>query len=123
MNPSVPSPLPIPARLSEAARQFLAQPPMHAPTLPQRDDTDGWVRLVEQTDGYIRTWLRDRAFPLPVAVQDTQVAGVHTYVLRAESDLATDEGPIYLDIHGGALLYGGGDLCAHSCSDTTLRPG
>ncbi|MGS2644660.1 alpha/beta hydrolase fold domain-containing protein [Streptosporangium sp. LJ11] len=124
MNPPSHPPLPIPAHLSKAAREFLTQPPpTQAPSLPEREDTDGWLRLVERTDGYIRAWLADRALPSPVAAQDTQVAGVHTYVLRAEGDTATDKGPIYLDIHGGALLYGGGDLCAHSCAETALNTG
>jgi acetyl esterase/lipase len=123
MDPFVRPPLPIPAHLSEAARQFLAQPPVQAPPLPKPDDTDGWLRLVAQTDGYIRTWLADHALPSPVAAQDTQVAGVHTFILRPEGNPATDEGPIYLDIHGGALLYGGGDLCARTGSDTALNTG
>ncbi|MFC5827232.1 alpha/beta hydrolase [Nonomuraea insulae] len=123
MNPPPHPPLPIPAHLSEAARQFLTQPPTQAPALPKRDDTDGWLRLIEQTNGYIRTWLADHALPAPVAVQDTHIADIHTYVLRAESDPATDEGPIYLDIHGGALLYGGGDLCAHAAGDAARSTG
>jgi epsilon-lactone hydrolase len=121
MNPSARPALPVPAHLSEAARQFLAQPPTQAPPYPKRDDIDGWLRVVEQTDGYIRTLLGDRA--LPVAVQDTQVAGVRTFVLRVDGDPSTDEGPIYLDFHGGALLFGGGDLCARTGGHTAQSIG
>ena len=38
------------------------------------------------------------------------MAGVGTYVLRADGVPDTDTTPIYFDMHGGALIFGAGDL-------------
>ena len=38
------------------------------------------------------------------------MAGVGTYVLRADGVSDIDTTPIYLDMHGGALIFGAGDL-------------
>ena len=40
---------------------------------------------------------------LPVSGERREVAGVGTYVLRADG--VPDSTPIYLDMHGGALIF------------------
>jgi acetyl esterase/lipase len=73
------------------------------------DDTDGWLRQIATTDAYLLERFGDVEFP--VHVDDTEVAGVHTFVLRAH-DVADDPStPVYLDIHGGALVAGAGQAC------------
>ena len=51
---------------------------------------------------------------LPLAVEQREIGGVPTYVMSAPDVAATTDTPIYLDIHGGGLIMGGGEcLPAH----------
>jgi epsilon-lactone hydrolase len=73
------------------------------------DDVDGWLKSIEQSDAYLIE--RFAGFEFPVDVEDTQIAGVHAFVLRAHEVSEDRSTPIYLDIHGGALISGGGEGC------------
>ncbi|WP_029429856.1 alpha/beta hydrolase [Blastococcus sp. URHD0036] len=107
MTMSAQSPLPAPKSVSEAARAALAAPRVTAPW-PALSDTDGWEQLVAAADGGMST--RFSAYAFPGTVADRQVAGVRTFV-ATPTGASTETGPVYLDLHGGALIMGGGDLC------------
>ncbi|GAA3648938.1 hypothetical protein GCM10022224_009590 [Nonomuraea antimicrobica] len=112
---------PIPTSISEAARAYLALPPAPAIGYPALDDTEGWLKLVEATDTAIRR--RVEGFDLPVTADEQQIAGVRTYVVRADGVADDDTTPIYINLHGGALISGGGDLCRLMGSVTALTNG
>lgn len=113
---------PIPTGLSEAARRRLAAaPPPEVPDYPEPDDTEGWLKQVELRDALIRRRLG--GIELPVTSEERRVAGVRTYVQRAEGVAGDDATPVYLDIHGGALIFGGGDLCRFMGAGTALANG
>jgi len=100
---------PVPTSVSERAREFLSVPARAAAPPPALDDTEGWLQRVAEGDKYLIERFSDLEFPLSVV--ETEIRGVRTYVLRGEG---VDEGadtPIYLDIHGGALIMGGGEAC------------
>lgn len=112
---------PVPSSVSEAAQRYLAASALVERVDPPLDDTDAWLRRIGDTDAYLRE--RFASVELPVDAEDTTIAGVHTYVLRAR-DVADDPStPVYLDIHGGALVSGGGDLARHMCSAGALSTG
>ncbi|MCY1137141.1 alpha/beta hydrolase [Actinoplanes sp. Pm04-4] len=96
----------IPTSVSEGARQILAVPRIEA-SWPAPDDVEGWEKHIAQADAGLLERFASVG-QLPVAVDDREIAGVRTFVARMEED---DSGPIYLDIHGGALIMGGGELC------------
>ena len=101
--------VPVPASVSDAAQRWLATPIGRAPTDLAPDDVDGWLARVETGDAYLRQ--RFGGIDFPVEVDDTEIGGVHTFVIRSR-DVADDPtAPIYLDVHGGALVMGGGDAC------------
>jgi epsilon-lactone hydrolase len=102
-----PSPVPAPSHLSELARAVLATPREDVP-FPALDDTEGWLRRIEAADAQSREQYAD--VKLPVQAEERQIAGVSTYVLRPDEVADPDQSPIYLDIHGGALIYSGGDV-------------
>jgi acetyl esterase/lipase len=96
--------------VSEQAQRFLAnalRPPVGPE--PALDDVDAWLRRVKEGDAYLIE--RFGGVELPVDVQDTEIAGVHTFVIRADGVPDDPSTPIYLDIHGGALVIGGGEAC------------
>ena len=113
--------VPIPTSVSEQAQSFLAAPYVGREERPALDDTKAWIRQIEETDRMLLE--RFGAHELPVDVEDGEIAGVHTFVIRAKGVSAASEAPIYLDIHGGALVMGGGDVCRLMGSATALTNG
>jgi epsilon-lactone hydrolase len=108
MTTSTRPPVPVPTSISEAAQRYLALPTIEPPSYPALDDIAGWRVLVEQRDRSIAERFTDVG--LPVTGERHEITGVGTYVLRADGVPDTDTTPIYLDMHGGALIFGAGDL-------------
>ena len=88
--------------------------------MPAFDDVDGWLRHVEKANSYM---VQRFAGDFPVTVDDTEVAGVHTYILRADGVPDDRETPILLDIHGGGLTLGGGEVCRLIASVSAMTSG
>ena len=105
---------PAPTGISEQAQHYLDNPqPYGGATHPtDTTDTEGWLRYVEAQDAQlveaISRWLP--ADP-PVQCHEQDVDGVQTYVIRPNHIPEGEDGPLYLEIHGGALVLGGGAAC------------
>jgi acetyl esterase/lipase len=112
---------PIPTSVSEAARTFLATYTRRVQTPPALDDVDEWLRQIEEGDKYLLERFGGQDFP--VAVNDTKIAGVHTYIVRAHAVPDEPTTPVYLDLHGGALILGGGDGCRLMASSDAMANG
>ena len=112
---------PVPISISAAARAYLSVPAPPTPVYPALDDVDGWLRNIEETDAELLSGLPDQE--LPVLVEDRRVAGVPTYVARASGVPDDDRTPVYLDVHGGALIYGGGAFCRITASLDAITTG
>jgi acetyl esterase/lipase len=108
-----PPPRRIPTFLSEQARSALAATRAGS-SFPALDDTEGWLRLIEMANAESREQFTGIDFG--VQGEEREVAGVPTYVLWAEDIPDPDQVPVYLDIHGGALIFGGGDVARLSGS-------
>jgi epsilon-lactone hydrolase len=96
-----------PKFLSEAARAALEVPIVRTPT-PALDDIAGWSAYVEQTDAFVTEMLRGLSFPMDSTLE--QIGGVPTYVVTPAGAPSGDDSPVFLSIHGGGLILGGGDL-------------
>jgi acetyl esterase/lipase len=113
MTDSRPRP-PIPVGLSEQARQYLQilDPFGDARAPTDVDDVDGWVSYIDSRNAVIEKNLAGRLpAELPVVHREIDLDGVRTYVVRRHDVPEGPDTPIYLDIHGGALIMGGGDIC------------
>jgi epsilon-lactone hydrolase len=100
-----------PRSLSERARASLTRDfsALNARPFPDPDDVAGWLRHVKAGDAMMAQRIPDR--DLPVKTLETEISGVHTYVVRPNDVPYDDTTPVYLDFHGGALIHGGGELC------------
>jgi len=105
---------PVPTSVSPQAQKFLATYERRVTEPPALDDVDAWLANVALGDKYLME--RFGAVEFPLIVDDTEIAGVHTYVLRAEDVPDRPETPIFLDIHGGALVMGAGEACRRMAS-------
>jgi epsilon-lactone hydrolase len=105
---------PAPLSISEQAQQFLntASPfdQVQQPE-PYPDDPQGWLRWVETREAPGREMLSTLTPPDHLLARtEVELDGVPTYVLRPNHVAEDSEAPIFLEIHGGALIMGGGDL-------------
>ena len=114
------SPYSVPSFLSEQAQSVLAVP-LPPASYPDLEDTDGWLQIVEAANPYIRQ--RFSAVQYPVVTELRSIAGVPVYVLRGPEVTDQDVTPIYIDIHGGALYLGGGDLAGLMCTERAVTTG
>lgn len=111
---------PIPSFLSEHAQAVLASP-LPPGRFPEIDDTDSWLQMVAGANPYIRQ--RFSADDYPVTSELQQIAGVPVFVLRGPEVTDDDTTPIYIDIHGGALYLGGGDIAGLMCTEHAVTTG
>ena len=117
---------PAPTSISPEAQAFLNSPEPFGSNDPPDDlrDIAGWEKFIARADALIAERI-GRLLPadLPLDEASFDHEGVTTYVFRPH---AVDEGaetPVYLDIHGGGLVMGGGAICQlMSRGQALLRP-
>jgi monoterpene epsilon-lactone hydrolase len=105
---------PVPDSISEQARSFLTSPsPFGGDSAPfDPDDTPAWEKFIAERDTAIAQVIRDRLpGDLPVEESSFEIDGTTTYVIRPRHVDGGAATPVYLDIHGGALILGGGEVC------------
>jgi epsilon-lactone hydrolase len=103
---------PAPASISEQARQALnAAPPLNPMPQLDLDDTHGWLHWVESQEAPGRDMLALLMPPTDQLARTTvDIDGVPTYLLRPTHVADDPTTPIVIEIHGGGLYSGGGDL-------------
>lgn len=127
MTDTTPRPMPpVPLGISEQAQQYLAlgNPYGHSEPPDDLNDVDGWLRFVGQRDAQVETAIAARLPDgLPIERRELEIDGVRTYMLRPHDVADRADTPVYLDIHGGALIMGGGELCALMATGGALSRG
>ncbi|SFJ09161.1 Acetyl esterase/lipase [Sphingomonas sp. NFR04] len=108
--------LPAPRSISADARAALdrlvdpdgmpvnAKHPMPAP-----EDREAWVLIKTAVDAHYAASIKGLAGTLRASVETVQVGDTVVHVATPETNTAT--GGAYLDLHGGALVFGGGEAC------------
>jgi epsilon-lactone hydrolase len=99
-------PPPGPAYLSAAARAIIEQPIVRTPT-PPASDLAAWRRRIAEMNADLAEFV---AAPRHLSVRSdlAHPGGVPTWVVAP--DEADSDGPIQLDIHGGGLILGAGEV-------------
>jgi len=101
--------VPYPAALSEAAKAVLALPRPAAGAYPALDDKDGWRRLIAARNEASEQLSAPYAARLKADVAAWPLGGVPTYVATPQGERLLGDRHVVFDIHGGALLFGGGE--------------
>jgi len=102
--------IPIPAHLSPEAQAFLALPRPPAGGFPALDDVEGWRDRIAKSDAVIRDMFLGGRPTTTCTIRDLREGEAIGYELVPEG-LPADDRRVYLDIHGGALIMGAGDIC------------
>ena len=104
--------IPVPSSVSQEAQSVLAMGRLGPPSreLPALDDSEGWKAYVAETDGFVRSMVGDATAAFKGSIVERDIGPCPLYVVRPD-DVAENDRRVYLDIHGGAWVLGGGDLC------------
>lgn len=102
--------IPIPSGLSPEAQAQLAQGGMSNPPWPAQDDIPAWRALIAQMDHIGAAALSTLAQSADADVEEMDADGVRVYVVTPRN-LPPGDDVVYIDVHGGALLWGGGESC------------
>lgn len=113
------APFPPPAHLSAAAREYLAIPAAAETAYPATDDVAGWDDLIRTADVGFGAMI-DALAPSSGIVQ-RELPGIRATEVRHEG--VADDSPIYLDFHGGGLVFGGGELAARATAGNAATTG
>jgi monoterpene epsilon-lactone hydrolase len=97
--------------VSPEAQAALLAPPIVAGTVESPADGDGWHRYIDAVERGMLDALVWTAHPdLDIHVEETDVDGVPVHRLTP-LDVARDDPRIYVELHGGALVFGSGACC------------
>jgi monoterpene epsilon-lactone hydrolase len=105
--------IPVPRSVSAPAQQFLAAGLGLGTGAgePDRTDLDGWRALIKASDDALIAFTDMIPADPASTVELISVGDVPVFDLMPDGVPGGDEQPIYFDIHGGALIMGGGAAC------------
>ena len=111
----------VPTTLSKEAQAVLANPPpAERAEYPALDDPQAWRAMIAAHDGAIAAMMVGRP-AAAVTVRNRDLAGGGRVYEITPAGLGDGDERVYLDIHGGAFIYGGGELCATMAAGTAVR--
>jgi acetyl esterase/lipase len=77
---------------------------------PALDDAEGWKRHIAASDAMITQFFMAGRNNVPCTISERRESGALAYELIPEGVSASDR-RTYLEIHGGALIMGAGEVC------------
>lgn len=98
----------------------MAMPPAQSDEYPALDDPAAWRAMVASRDGAVAAMMSERVSAAPVKVEERDQGGFRVYEITPDG-LDSDDERIYLDIHGGGFIQGGGELCRTMAVGTAMR--
>jgi acetyl esterase/lipase len=104
--------IPVPTSISEIAQAVMGAEFPQQPAPPPLADLDGWRAMIAAHDANMGAMLAQRlsAAPATATVTERDIAGVRVYEVVPEG-LAAGDTRLYIDIHGGAFVFGAGEMC------------
>lgn len=108
-----------PAFLSAAAKASLDLQKPGAP-YPAASDKQAWKTLVAATDNFLGKMAGAGVPPGSLDIEEKQIASVRVYIVTPKN-LPKSDRNIILEMHGGALVFGGGETCKTMATRTATR--
>lgn len=123
MNTDKPRRFPAPQSISPQAQAALNAPGFEgvASQLPDPNDHEGWRRHIDEHNTKLAAMFLDARTEDRCSAAWDRIAGVP--VVRAQPLTQMFEGKVLLEIHGGALVYMGGEPVKAMAIQTAIRSG
>ena len=110
--------IPIPESVSPEAQalmamggQMLADRLASPPEFPALDDHEAWKATITAMDEQILMGVELRIADIDATVEQISIDGIDVFVIAPAGADTGESAPILFDIHGGALIAGGGQAC------------
>jgi epsilon-lactone hydrolase len=103
--------IPVPQHLSpqaQASLRVVVDPTIR--TYPALDDAEAWRRHIAATDQVIMQLMAHQAGGVEAEVSERREGAALAYEVVPAAATSADR-RVYLDVHGGALIAGGGEVC------------
>lgn len=120
--------IPVPASISPEAQARLRAAvgqdgtPLNALYgMPSENDPEAWRRMKHAADSHYAAAVKDRGQSGSVEVETIRI-GSATVHIATPSELAFDN-CVYLDLHGGAFVFGSGEACREGASSQAIAHG
>jgi acetyl esterase/lipase len=115
--------IPIPSHLSPEAQARLSMPRPEGAGYPALDDAEAWRRYVAAGDAMIlQVFLAGRPTG-DFAVREIQEGAARGFEITPAGGVDPADRRVYLDVHGGALIMGSGEVCKTMALDTARTVG
>jgi monoterpene epsilon-lactone hydrolase len=114
--------IPIPSSLSAQAQAQTANSSMVGLPYPASGNAEDWANYSAAMDAALLPSIRTAASAIDADVEDIQVGEARIFIITPR-DVRRDDRFVYLDIHGGGLVMGGGELCRAFGTATAARIG
>lgn len=111
--------IPVSEFLSVVARNYLRSQPGSLP-YPALEDKEGWRNYVIAADQAVIPLLRSMSAQIVAEVIERDADGAQVYNILA-AGVAPDDRSVVLEMHGGALILCGGELCRGIGTATSAR--
>lgn len=113
--------IPVPRSVSEQAQRVLALGPLMPAQQdwPDLEDLDGWRTLIAERDRSAAEMTGSRS-SAGADVTELEIGDARVYEIRPDS-ARSDDRCVYLELHGGAFIQGGGPLCRSRGIDNANR--
>jgi len=102
--------IPVPDHLSTQAKAFLSLPRMERVAYPDLDDAAGWKAYIAEADARLTDVFLSRLPPIEHTCTEWREGEALAFDIVPAS-LPTDDPRVYLNIHGGGLIMGAGEVC------------
>jgi monoterpene epsilon-lactone hydrolase len=102
--------IPVPLSLSPQARAIVALPAAEMSPYPDLKDLEGWRTMITENDASLQAMMGGLVADVRADVEEVDVAGVRVHVITPRG-LPENDRRVFLEIHGGAYIMGGGDNC------------
>ena len=106
--------IPVPKSVSEQAQQFLGMGLTLADAAqeqPDRTDIEAWRAIIKASDDAMIGFVAMVPAVPASTIETFRVGDITVFDLLPDGVADDPDAPIYFDIHGGALIMGGGEAC------------
>jgi acetyl esterase/lipase len=102
--------VPVPGSISPEAQAILSMGPLQDSSYPAPEDTQAWRAYIAGCDEMVLAGLSLRAAAVAADVEEIEIAGVPVFSITPHGT-ATDDRRVFVELHGGAMVMGGGPVC------------
>lgn len=120
--------IPVPVSISPQAQARLHEAvgphgiPLNALyAMPNENDPEAWRRMKHDADSHYAAAIRERSKSWPVEVETTRIGSATVHV-ATPSELVFED-CVYLDLHGGAFVFGSGEACREGARSQAIAHG